>query len=218
MGTSHKWTLKRYGRYIPASKGGTPLKLFEANCDKPEMFMTIAASGHLLISQGQESLDAVNLFGGSTVFKVQQKSDNLMLRFTDEGERRMMRMQFDGSSRTEAIKGCSSAVKKLMEYTSVTAQEDAPLPPNQSPAETPAPVIQQAAVGAEPEVAQGSVTIRRLTQHILGEHALILPQLYRNNSMIQGDLGSTLRMLLMDPSFPAFVEKVEGELKKILSE
>ncbi|KAL3065191.1 hypothetical protein OYC64_015381 [Pagothenia borchgrevinki] len=218
MDTSHTWTLKRYGRYVPGSTDGTPLKLFEANRDKPDIFLTIAASGHLLIFQGQESLDAVHLLGGTNVFKVQQKSDNLMLRFTDEGEKRMMRMQFDGSSRKEAIKDCSSAGKKLMEYMSVTAQEDAPLPPNQSPAETPAPVIQQKAVGAEPEVAQGSLTITRLTQHILGEHALILPQLYRNNSTIQGDLEPILRVLLLDPSFHAFVEKVEGELKKLLQE
>ncbi|KAK1890618.1 Meiotic recombination protein REC114 [Dissostichus eleginoides] len=195
--------------------------LFQADRDKPDIILTIAESGHLLIFQGQESLDAVPLLGGTNVFKVQQTSDNMILRFTDEGQKRMMRMQFDGSSRKEAIKDCSSAVKKLMEYMSVTAQEDAPLPPNQSPAEIPAPVIQnlqQKAVGAEPEVAQGSLSITRLTQHILGEHALILPILYRNNSTIQGDLEPILRVLLLDPSFHAFVEKVEGELKKLIQE
>ncbi|KAF3832356.1 hypothetical protein F7725_026021 [Dissostichus mawsoni] len=173
---------------------GFILRLFlRANRDKPDIILTIAESGHLLIFQGQESLDAVPLLGGTNVFKVQQKSDNMILRFTDEGEKRMMRMQFDGSSRKEAIKDCSSAVKKLMEYMSVTAQEDAPLPPNQSPAEIPAP-------------------------HILGDHALILPRLYRNNSTIQGDLEPILRVLLLDPSFHALVEKVEGELKKLLQE
>lgn len=56
----------------------------------------------------------------------------------------MMRMQFDGSSRAEAIKQCSSAVEKLMEYLPVTTQDEAPLPPNQPPTEISAPVIQVA--------------------------------------------------------------------------
>lgn len=56
----------------------------------------------------------------------------------------MMRMQFDGSNRAEAIKECSRAVEKLMEHLPVTAQDDTPLPPNQSPAEVPAPVTQVA--------------------------------------------------------------------------
>ena len=47
----------------------------------------------------------------------------------------MIRMQFDGSTRAEAIKECSSAVEKLKEYMPVTTQDDAPPPPNQSPAE-----------------------------------------------------------------------------------
>lgn len=56
----------------------------------------------------------------------------------------MVRMQFDGSSRAEAIKECSRAVEKLKEYMPVTTQDDAPPPLNQPPTEVPAPVIQVA--------------------------------------------------------------------------
>lgn len=56
----------------------------------------------------------------------------------------MIRMQFDGSSRAEAIKECSSAVEKLMEYLPVTTQDDAPPPLNQPPTEVSAPLIQVA--------------------------------------------------------------------------
>lgn len=54
----------------------------------------------------------------------------------------MIRMQFYGRSRAEAIKECSSAVEKLMEYMPVTTQDDTPLLPNQSPTEISAPVLQ----------------------------------------------------------------------------
>lgn len=54
----------------------------------------------------------------------------------------MMRMQFDGSTRAEAINECSSAVEKLMKYVPVTTQDDAAPHPNQPPAELPASTVQ----------------------------------------------------------------------------
>ena len=53
-------------------------------------------------------------------------------------------------------------------------------------------------------------------QHFLGETAVTLPQVYCHASLAQGDLEPILRICLMDPSFHAFVEKVEGELRKLL--
>lgn len=58
-----------------------------------------------------------------------------------QGEGRMVRMQFDGSSRAEALQECSSAVEKLREYTTVS-QDDALQASNQSPAEAPASATQ----------------------------------------------------------------------------
>ncbi|KAK9542467.1 hypothetical protein VZT92_000327 [Zoarces viviparus] len=218
MATSQAWRLKRFARFRRGSAGGTAWKIFEANGNKQEMFLTVVESGYLLVLQGQDSLDTIPLFCGSDFLKVHQQSDNLMLRYTVMGESRMMRMQFDGSSRAEAIKECSSAAEKLMEYTSVTTLDGTPLPPNQSTAEASAPVIQGKAVEVDPEVVQGSLSIKRLTQHMLGETAVTLPQAYRHGSLAQGDLGPVLRVCLLDPSFPAFVEKVEGELRKLLQE
>lgn len=53
----------------------------------------------------------------------------------------MVRMQFDGSSRAEALQECSSAVEKLSEYTTVS-QDDALQAANQSPADVSAPATQ----------------------------------------------------------------------------
>ncbi|XP_069546580.1 meiotic recombination protein REC114 [Brachyistius frenatus] len=222
MASSQTWTLKRYGRFIPGETQGKPWKIFEAKSNTPEIVLTIVESGYLLVLQGQDSLDAVPLLCRSDSLKVHQKSDNLIFRFTVEGQSRIMKMQFDGSSRAEAINECSSAVEKLMEYVPVATQEDAPLHPNQTPTEVPAPAIQQTsqgkAAGVEPEVVRESLSIRRLTQHYLGETAVTLPQVYRHSSLEQGDLEPFLRACLLDPGFYAFVEKVEGELRKLLKE
>lgn len=58
-----------------------------------------------------------------------------------QGEGRMVRMQFDGSSRAEALHECSSAVEKLRAYTAVS-QDDAPQASNQSPADVSAHATQ----------------------------------------------------------------------------
>ncbi|KAM7406404.1 hypothetical protein PAMP_000783 [Pampus punctatissimus] len=212
MATGLVWRLKRYGRFCSTKTTGQPWKVFEANNNRPEIVLTIVECGYLMVFQGQESLDTIPLHSGSDFLKVHQKTDNLMFRFTVKGESRMIRMQFDGSSRAEAIRECSSAVEKLMEYLPVTTQDDAPPPPNQPPTE------QGKVVGFEPEVVQGPLSIKRLTQHLLGENPVTLPRMYHHGSLAQGDLEPILRVCLLDPSFHAFVEKVEGELRKLLQE
>lgn len=57
-----------------------------------------------------------------------------------------------------------------------------------------------------------------LSQHFLGESVVRLPEVYRHSCLTQGDLELILRICLLDPSFPAFVEKVEAELRKLLEE
>ncbi|XP_003437699.1 meiotic recombination protein REC114 isoform X2 [Oreochromis niloticus] len=217
------WKLKRYGRFIPGSKetGVKPWKVLETKDNKPEIVLTIVESGHLLVLQGQESLDTIPLLCGSDSIKVHQKSDNLIIRFIVKGESRMIRMQFDGCSMAEAINECSSAVEKLMEYIPVTTQDYAPPQPNQPPAAVPASAVQtcqEKAVGVKPEVVQGTVSIKRLTQHCLGDTAVTLPRVYQHSSFGQGDLEHFLRVCLLDPTFYGFVEKVEGELRKLVEE
>uniref|UniRef100_UPI0037E9A17D meiotic recombination protein REC114 n=1 Tax=Semicossyphus pulcher TaxID=241346 RepID=UPI0037E9A17D len=216
MATRQEWRLKRYGRFVPGSgeTGGKPWKVSDANGNNPGIVLKIVESGYLLVFQGQESLDTMPLLCASESLKVHQKLDNLMFRFTVKGESRMMRMQFDGSSKAEAIKECSTAVEKLMEYIPVTTQNDSPPTSNQTPAGT----TQGKAVGAEPEVVQGSLSIERLTQHFMGGTAVTLPQMYRHSCLAKVDLEPLLRICLLDPSFPAFVENVEGELRKLLEE
>ncbi|XP_068178293.1 meiotic recombination protein REC114 isoform X2 [Antennarius striatus] len=223
MATGQAWKLQRYGRFVPGcgETEGSPWKVFEADGNKPEIVLRLVECGYMLVLQGEECLDRIPLLWASDILKVFQKSDNLMFRFTVKGEGRMMRMQFYGSSKAEAIKMCSSAVEKLMEYIPVTTQANTLPHPGQSSAEGSAPAIQsmqEKAVAVEPEVVQGSVTFKRLTQHFLGETSMTLPEIYCYSSLAQGNLGPILRACLLDPTFPAFVQKVEEELKKLVEE
>ncbi|AWP01877.1 putative meiotic recombination protein REC114 isoform 2 [Scophthalmus maximus] len=221
MAPRQRWKLKRYGRVVPGSReegGMQPWEVFEANGGKPEIVLTIVEPGYMLVLQGQESLDTIPLLCGSDFLRVHQKSDNLMFRVTVEGESRMIRMQFEGSCRAEAVKECSSAVDKLTEYMPVTTQDQAPPSHNQPPADVSAPGTQGTEVGVEPEVVQGSLSIKRLIEHFLGETAMTLPQVYHHCPLAQGDMEPILRVCLLDPSFHLFVENVECELRKLHQE
>lgn len=45
-----------------------------------------------------------------------------------------------------------------------------------------------------------------------------LPLAYQQSALNTEELGPFLRLCLMDQSFPAFVEQVEQELKKLIEE
>ncbi|XP_077568740.1 meiotic recombination protein REC114 isoform X1 [Stigmatopora nigra] len=226
MASCMKWCLKRYGRLILAT-GETDKreswKIFEAKRGGPEIIFTISEPGYLIVVQGQECLETIPLIGAGNILKAHQKSDNLLLRNSVKGSGYMIRMQFDGSNKAQAIKECLSAAERLREYVPVNTLEDALPPNNQPPAEVPVAVTQPCpqqgeAAGAEPEVVEGSLSIKRLAENLLGIAPLTLPGLYRHALPQPRDLDAFVRICLLDPSFPAFVDQVEGELKKILEE
>ncbi|XP_019911514.1 meiotic recombination protein REC114 [Esox lucius] len=184
-----------------------------------DLLLTIVESGHMLVSLGQELLDGFSLLDAPSFLKAQQHSDTLFLRLTVKGESRLVRMQFDGSSKAEALEECGSAVLRLKEYLPVTTKRGlAPAQPPPSQPTTQAATLDLQAVKTGPEIVQGSLSIARLTQHFLGEHALSLPLMYRHSTLRPGELEPFLRLCLLDPSFPAWVEEVEGELTRALQD
>ncbi|XP_072551840.1 meiotic recombination protein REC114 [Salminus brasiliensis] len=216
------WRLKRYGRFQPKAKDrgeNCSWKVFESSKTTGMLELIILESGHLLVSQAQELLEGFSLLSAQSFLKIHQKSDSLLFHMTLKGESRMMRVQFDGSSRSEAVEFCSKAAERLQEYLPVGTQEPPAPPPathtteteqqKQTPAETPQ---------ATPDVTQESLSIKHLAQHFLGEHRLSLPLAYHHSTLPPGDVEDLLRLCLLDCGFPAFVEEVENKLKGLLPE
>ncbi|XP_072320664.1 meiotic recombination protein REC114 [Eucyclogobius newberryi] len=219
MATNRTWKLKRFARYTPGAKDKTtiPWKVYESGEKKSHIFLTILDSGHLLVMQGQESLDTVHLVTCRDDIKIQQKSDNLLFRFTLKGESRMTRMQFEGKTKDDASKESANALKKVMEYLPVTSLEGAPQPPNQTHTETSTQAAQSGDdVGRE--AVQGLLPMKKLAQYFLGDINLSLPEMYHHSHLKQGDLEPLLRVFLLDPGFHALVEKVEEQLTTLLQE
>ncbi|XP_057624733.1 meiotic recombination protein REC114 isoform X3 [Chionomys nivalis] len=213
-GEVSQWPLKRYGRFMlldtrespgPSSEGAAASspswKVFESSEEAGALVLTIVVSGHFFISQGQTLLS----------------------------KSRMFRVQFSGESQEEALERCCSCVQTLAQYVTVQAPDSmvqqlqqSPGPPGAGESQGKDPLQQgshqnpegtQVCVAAGTGALEGRTSVMHLAQTILASEKL--PQVYEQSSWGAEELGPFLRLCLMDQNFPAFVEEVEKELKKI---
>ncbi|KAF7699327.1 meiotic recombination protein REC114 [Silurus meridionalis] len=221
--TQAVWRLKRYGRFLPKAQNvgeNSSWKVFESSESKGTLELKILESGHLLIAQAQELLEGFSLLNAQSFLKIQQKSDSLLFYFTLKEGSRMIRLQFEGSSRSEAVDLCRKAVERLNEYLPVGTQEQ---PGTSSTTQTTGISNQHKQTPVAPPQAihdgtQESLSIKQLSQYFLGDSGLSLPLAYHHFTPPPGDLESLLRLCLLDSSFPGFVEDVEKMLNGLIKE
>uniref|UniRef100_A0A8C6FI77 REC114 meiotic recombination protein n=1 Tax=Moschus moschiferus TaxID=68415 RepID=A0A8C6FI77_MOSMO len=208
VGDAAQWPLQRYGRFMPSGTGEPPgsdqeagmassptWKVFDSNEESGHLVLTIVISGHFFISQGQTLLN----------------------------KSRMFRVQFSGGSREQALEHCYSCVQNLAQYITVQvpdgiSQEFRPspgqgkgcvqsIPPQYGNSE------QQQWVPAGTSSPEGRTSVAWLAQSLMASEEL--PLVYEQSAWNAEGLGPFLRLCLMDQNFPAFVEEVEKELKKL---
>ncbi|CAO2634815.1 Meiotic recombination protein REC114 [Lemmus lemmus] len=202
--------------------------VFESSEEAGALVLTIVVSGHFFISQGQTLLEGFSLIGSKSWLKIVRRVDCLLFGTTIKSKSRMFRVQFSGESQEEALERCRSCVQTLAQYVTVQApdsmvqqlqQSPGPLGAGESQGKDPlqqGPYLnreQQVCVAAGTGALEGRTSVMHLAQTILASEKL--PQAYEQSSWKAEELGPFLRLCLMDQNFPAFVEEVEKELKKI---
>ncbi|XP_076979963.1 meiotic recombination protein REC114 isoform X2 [Tamandua tetradactyla] len=214
-GGAAQWSLQRYGRFMPSGAGEVPVpgleagtassptwKVFDSSEESGYLVLTIVISGHFFISQGQTLLN----------------------------KSRMFRVQFHGESKEQALEHCCSCVQNLAQYITVQVpegiiQELRPSPDSwagesrgkgcvESVTLQPGSHFErQQRVTAQPSAPEESISVTQLAQSFLASEQL--PLIYEQSAWGAEELGPFLRLCLMDQNFPAFVEEVEKELKKL---
>ncbi|XP_055133835.1 meiotic recombination protein REC114 isoform X2 [Symphalangus syndactylus] len=217
-GEATEWPLQRYARCIPSNTRDPPgpcleagtapcptWKVFDSNEESGYLVLTIVISGHFFIFQGQTLLDKSRLF----------------------------RVQFSGESKEQALEHCCSCVQKLAQYITVQVPDGniqelqlIPGPPraSESQGKDSAKSVprqpgshqhseQQVCVTAGTGASDGRTSLTQLAQTLLASEEL--PRVYEQSAWGAEELGPFLRLCLMDQNFPAFVEEVEKELKKL---
>nr|KAF6502280.1 REC114 meiotic recombination protein [Molossus molossus] len=224
-GDAAQWPLQRYGRFMPLGTGEPPgpgleagmassptWKVFYSNEESGYLVLTIVISGHFFISQGQTLLEGFSLIGSKNWLKIVKRMDCLLFGTTIKNKSRMFRVQFSGESKQQALERCGSCVQRLAQYVTVqvrddgTGQDPGPLQSHQK-------LEQQQYISAITITPGGRTSVTRLAQSLLASEEL--PLVYEQSPWNVEDLGPFLRCCLMDQNFPAFVEEVEKELKKL---
>uniref|UniRef100_A0A8D1YZL6 REC114 meiotic recombination protein n=1 Tax=Sus scrofa TaxID=9823 RepID=A0A8D1YZL6_PIG len=211
-------------------------KVFDSNEESGHLVLTIVISGHFFISQGQTLLEGFSLVGSKNWLKIVRRMDCLLFGTTIKNKSRMFRVQFSGGSKEQALEHCCSCVQNLAQYIPVQVPDGASQELRPSPGSPraggsqgkdaaqsipPQPgsqqnLEQQLRVPASTSTSTpgGRISVTWLAQSLLASEKL--PLVYEQSPWNAEELGSFLRLCLMDQNFPAFVEEVEKELKKLL--
>ncbi|NWJ03302.1 RE114 protein, partial [Crypturellus undulatus] len=238
LGSATTWPLKRYGRFLPPSddddeeeeeQRGTSWKVFESNEESGHLIVTIVISGHFFISQGRAVLEGFSLIDSHKWLKIVRRADCLLFGAkSKQNECRMFRVQFGGDSKEQMLEHCSNCVQKLAEYVpvQVTDEQSQMLYQDLSQlahSENQVKNYEQnvSILHTTDEPLTDSCTsfgerrsITQLAQSVLKSKSE-LPLVYRHSVWSAQELGPFIRLCLMDQNFPAFVEDVEKELKKL---
>nr|XP_025971271.1 meiotic recombination protein REC114 [Dromaius novaehollandiae] len=234
LGSATTWPLKRYGRFLPPADGddegrsGTSWKVFESNEESGHLILTIVVSGHFFISQGRAVLEGFSLIDSHKWLKIVRRADCLLFGAKSKNECRMFRVQFGGDSKEQMLEHCCNCVQKLAEYVPVQVTDEQRQMLYQS--------LNQLANGENQmkDSEQNASILHRPDEPLpdsctsLGERRSVtqlaqsvlkskseLPLVYRHSVWSAQELGPFIRLCLMDQNFPAFVEDVEKELKKL---
>ncbi|NXF69647.1 RE114 protein, partial [Ciccaba nigrolineata] len=235
LGSATTWPLKRYARFLPPTEGDyegqntSSWKVFESNEDSGHLTLTIVVSGHFFISQGRTVLEGFSLIDSHKWLKIVRRADCLLLcAQSKQNECRMFRVQFGGDSKAQMLEHCCNCVQKLAEYVpvQVTDEQSQKLYHNLSQLPNGENQVKDTEQNASVlymvnEPLPDSCTslgerrsVTQLAQSVLKKKSE-LPLVYRHAAWRAQELGPFIRLCLMDQNFPAFVEDVEKELKKL---
>uniref|UniRef100_G1MT86 REC114 meiotic recombination protein n=1 Tax=Meleagris gallopavo TaxID=9103 RepID=G1MT86_MELGA len=228
LASATTWPLKRYGRFLSPTdsedgeRSGHSWKVFESNEESGHLILTIVVSGHFFISQGRTVLEGFSLIDSQKWLRIARRADCLLLHAqSKQNECRMFRVQFGGDSEEQMLEHCCSCVQKLTEY--VPVHEAYELSQNlcytrsQVEDTEQSTSVQRAPDEPLPDSCTNFGERRstvQLAQSVLNQK-FELPLVYRHSAWSAQELGPFIRLCLMDQHFPAFVEDVEKELKKL---
>uniref|UniRef100_A0A8C5QGX8 REC114 meiotic recombination protein n=1 Tax=Leptobrachium leishanense TaxID=445787 RepID=A0A8C5QGX8_9ANUR len=190
-----EWPLRRYGRLEGAGEGQkdqSEWKIYESDQESSSLLLCILSTGHFFISQRHTLLEGFSLISARTWLKVGKKSDCLLFGSRTKEYHRMFKIQFSGPTPDKALENCDRCLQKLKAYLSVQDES------------------------GEEQSLSGPGQRISLTKLV---HSVLNPQETRPTfpppALSSEELGSFLKVCLLDQHFPAFVEAVEKELHKL---
>ncbi|XP_072881911.1 meiotic recombination protein REC114 [Hemitrygon akajei] len=226
---STQWSLKRYARFLASGGAPNSWEVFESSPEKGFLSLIIVQSGHFLISQGGTTLlEGFSLIEAHKWWKAVRRADCVLFGSKVKNESRMFRVQFSGDSLEQAMEHCSNCMQKLLLYIHVQNPEgndvnralllSQPASNQSESLELEAQDTEKGQSQMQSILSDHRMSIKQVAKSMLGDKSFNLPLAYQHSALNTEELGPFLKLCLMDQSFPAFVEQVEQELKKLIEE
>ncbi|XP_034639616.1 meiotic recombination protein REC114 [Trachemys scripta elegans] len=240
LSSAETWPLKRYGRFVspgapPCGAGASASwKVLESNEESGHLILTIVVSGHFFISQRRAVQEGFSLIDAHKWLKIVRRADCLLFGSKLKNECRMFRIQFGGDSKEQALEHCYNCVQKLKDYVTVQVTDEQnqelhqghsqlansesqvkDFEQNTSMLHGPSHIIDNPPAQLCTSFPERQRSVTELAQSVLKSSTFELPLAYQHSVWHAEELGPFIRLCLMDQNFPAFVEEVETELKKL---
>ncbi|XP_071804271.1 meiotic recombination protein REC114-like [Asterias amurensis] len=214
-----EWRLLRYARFIRSTStvqtsvqqvGKEGEKQPEGTwkhqswSDSEPLILSIQDSSHLLITRGKLILESHPLFDAEHYLKAAAKGDCVLFLQRIKNECRKFRVKFRQDSFSSTLEACADCLTVLRSFIKV---QEEPVSPSQN-------------ATRDRQTLQGEVSLGLVAKVVTGSATFDLPAAYHfdQSSWTEDRLNDAIHLCLSDPTFPAFVESVEKQLKKIVTE
>ncbi|XP_075064414.1 meiotic recombination protein REC114 isoform X2 [Mixophyes fleayi] len=134
--------------------------------------------------------EGFSLISAKSWLKVGKNSDCLLFGTKAKDESRMFRVQFNGESKEKAQENCDRCFQRLQYY--LTDQNE-----------------------SSQTFREERIHVAQVAESMLSQRVNDLGTTYQYPALSVVELGSFLKLCLLDKDFPAFVEAVEQELNKL---
>ncbi|XP_050389112.1 meiotic recombination protein REC114 [Patella vulgata] len=212
---SSVWKLERYSRYVTEKnhgKGGW--EVYES--EKAELNLTLTECSFLVICHGTTVIESHSVVTSRAWMRGLVIGDSMMFLYKVKGNTRKFKIKFKSVNNDSGIKLCSQCTEKLSKYFPIKINSQSTT--SQSQEATQDPNGEQVQGEAVVETLEGEITLSKMAEVLSGKLKANLPKAYEEHKYPTEETGLLLRLCLTDPSFPAFVEHVEKELKNIINE
>uniref|UniRef100_A0A452GW59 Uncharacterized protein n=1 Tax=Gopherus agassizii TaxID=38772 RepID=A0A452GW59_9SAUR len=190
------------------------LFVLESSEESGHLILTIVVSGHFFISQRRA--EGFSLIDAHKWLKIVRRADCLLFGSRLKNECRMFRIQFGGDSKEQALEHCYNCVQKLADYVTVQVTDEQSQELHQGHSQLANSESRVKDFEQNTSMLHGvKLEMTALEGSVLKSSTFALPLAYQHSVWSAEELGPFIRLCLMDQNFPAFVEEVEKELKKL---
>ncbi|CAH1793669.1 unnamed protein product [Owenia fusiformis] len=202
------WKLQKYAHLQPveqpkvaSSNEGDQWKHYDGHTGT--LTISIAGKSHLIVTYKETILECHSLLDARNWMRAIVKGDSVLFVYKIKNDSGRFRIKFESG-----IDQCQESMRQLNQYFHVKG-----LPEHDTP---------NILDADEPITTQPNETAKLgdLTKLLLEKNTECLPNAYQWSNLPSnaGDLDQIIRLCLADPSFPAFVGKVEEQLNKLKTE